>query len=198
MAARREQRLTGRLGDALAALARALSVLPEPGMIIGGIAVIARGVPRVTRDIDATIAGGQLPLPELLERWKYYDLVPRTPDAVEFAHDSQVLLLRHEPSGVDIDVSLAWLPFELEALAAAETVVIDGLRVAMATVEDLLVYKAVAFRPQDQQDIERLVSLHSGEIDLERVRAIVREFAEALEEPERVQELDRIVERARE
>jgi hypothetical protein len=40
---------------ALAACARALRRLARPAMIIGGLAVIARGVPRQTVDIDATI-----------------------------------------------------------------------------------------------------------------------------------------------
>ena len=58
-----------------------------------------------------------------------------------------------------------------------------------------MIYKAVAFRPQDQQDIERLMTLHSKHMDLNRVRTTVAEFAEAVEEPERVTELERIIER---
>jgi hypothetical protein len=87
-------------------------------MIIGGIAVIARGVPRLTRDVGATVAGGALDLAELLRRLAAHELVPRIDDAVPFAEAYQVLLLRHEPSGVDVDLSIAWLPFELDALAA--------------------------------------------------------------------------------
>ena len=46
--------LTSPLGAAVAALARALGTLHVPGMIIGGIAVIAHGEARLTRDVDAT------------------------------------------------------------------------------------------------------------------------------------------------
>jgi hypothetical protein len=42
---------------ALRALANALNEIPALSMIIGGIAVIAAGVPRETIDIDATILG---------------------------------------------------------------------------------------------------------------------------------------------
>jgi len=40
--------LKGPLGEALRAVAEALADLPVPGMVIGGMAAIARGVPRLT------------------------------------------------------------------------------------------------------------------------------------------------------
>jgi len=184
------------LKAAVRAVGAALSDLPVPGMLIGGIAVIARGVPRLTRDVDVTVAGGVLDLPGIVERLRAHDLVPRIEDAVAFASVNQVLLLRHEPSGVDIDVSIAWLPFEREALAASELLEIAGGRIPVARAEDLIVYKAIAFRPQDQQDIERLLALHGARIDLQRVRRTVAEFAQAIEEPERIGDVERLVERA--
>ena len=164
-------------------------------MIIGGIAVIARGVPRLTRDIDATVAGGVMELRQLLDALQEHGIAPRIPDVVAFADANQVVLLTHEPSGVDVDLSIAWLPFELEALAASELLEIAGTRVRVARAEDLVIYKAVAFRPQDQQDIERLLVLHPT-IDLARVRRVVGEFAAALDEPDRVDRLDDIIRRA--
>jgi predicted nucleotidyltransferase len=184
------------LRDAVQAVAGALSALPVPGMIIGGIAVIARGVPRLTRDVDVTVAGTTIAVTDLLDRLRDHRLVPRIEGAAEFASAHQVLLLRHEPSGVDVDVSIAWLPFELDALAAAETLEVAGVRVGVARAEDLIVYKAVAFRPQDQQDIERLLVLHGPAIDLARIRRLVAEFAAALDDPRRLEELERIVRRA--
>ncbi len=187
--------LTGALGTAVQAVSKALAGVTAPGMLIGGIAVIARGVPRTTRDVDATVDGGQLELPQLLHDLARHDIVPRIDDAIVFATQHQVLLLRHSPSGVDVDVSIAWLPFELEAIAAAEKVVLGGVRVSVARAEDLIIYKAVAWRPQDQQDIERLLTLHRRQVDLDRIRRIVAEFAAALENPERSRELDSLIER---
>jgi hypothetical protein len=48
------------LAQALIALNQALRNVGAPYMIIGGVAVIARGVPRLTDDVDATIWGGGL------------------------------------------------------------------------------------------------------------------------------------------
>ncbi|MCH8808020.1 MAG: hypothetical protein IH986_18290 [Planctomycetes bacterium] len=43
--------------EALQALTDALGELPAPAMVIGGVAVIARGIPCSTVDIDATVNG---------------------------------------------------------------------------------------------------------------------------------------------
>ena len=134
-------------------------------------------------------------LSRLLDALGEHAVIPRIQDVVSFAEANQVLLLRHEPSGVDVDLSIAWLPFELEAIAASEQLEIAGTRVAVARAEDLIIYKAVAFRPQDQQDIERLLVLHGATVDLTRIRRIVGEFAAALEEPERTDRLEDIIRR---
>jgi hypothetical protein len=148
------------LKAAVQAVGAALSDLPVPGMLIGGIAVIARGVPRLTRDVDATVAGGAIGLTDMLDRLRAYDLSPRIEDAVEFAAVNQVLLLRHDPSGVDVDISIAWLPFELEAITASEPLELAGARIPVARAEDLIVYKAIAFRPQDQAHHHRIRASH--------------------------------------
>src|SRR5690349_21577801 len=82
-------------------------------VVIGGIAVIARGVPRVTRDVDVAFSGAEVTLTGLLTDLDAAGIIPRIHDAIGFAAQSQVLLSRHAKTGVDIDVSLAWLPFEM-------------------------------------------------------------------------------------
>jgi predicted nucleotidyltransferase len=187
--------LKSTIRDAIRAVAAALAALPARAMIIGGVAVIARGVPRLTRDVDATVDGGGIAVRPLLEALRVHGLVPRIDDVIAFAEANQVLLLVHEGSGVDVDLSIAWLPFELDALAAAEPLEIAGTRVPVARAEDLIIYKAVAFRPQDQQDIERLVSLYRRTVDWTRIRRVVGEFAAALDEPDRLQQLEQIMRR---
>jgi len=184
------------LRESLSALDRALGSIGAPWMVIGGIAVIARGVTRHTADVDATIWAEGLDLDRLMETLAREGMEPRIDDAREFARQRQVLLLRHAPSGTELEISLAWLPFEREALASAERMSLRGERVPVARVEDLVVYKAVAWRDRDRADISRLLESHGDSIDLERVRRIVREFAEALEEPDRIPEFEALAERA--
>jgi hypothetical protein len=183
------------LEAAIEALASALREAGAPFMLIGGVAVIARGVARVTTDVDATVRAEGLALDELSRILARHQIVGRIPDLLEFAHAHQVLLLRHEPTRTPIEVSLAWLPFEEEALARAEPLDLGAGPVPVAVAEDLIVYKAVAWR--DRTDVERLLVQHGDEIDLARVRRIVRDFADALGAPERVGELEAVIRRAR-
>lgn len=181
--------------QALRALAAALEALGQPAMIIGGIAVIARGVPRQTIDIDATVAAAGLDLERSLSTLAAHHITPRIENALAFARERQVLLLRHDPTGTPLEVSLAWLPFETDALGRATVVDFGGVHVRVATAEDLIVLKAVAWRDRDRGDIERLLLLHAADVDLGRVRALVGEFAAALDEPERLGEFDALVRR---
>jgi len=103
-----------------------------------------------------------------------------------------VLLSRHAKTGVDIDVSFAWLPFEMEAIAAASPAMLGAAQLPVAQPEDLVIYKTVAWRPQDQQDIERLLALHGARMNLARVRRHVQELGEAMEE-DRIRALDALI-----
>jgi predicted nucleotidyltransferase len=186
-----------RLVSAVSALERTLARLRVRHMLIGGIAVAARGVRRLTDDVDATFWADGVDLERLLDQLAHDDVVPRIPDAVAFARKSQVLLLRHGATGVDIDLSLAWLPFESEALDRAERMALGRRRVPVASPDDLIVYKAIAARERDRSDVERLLELHGDRIALPRVRRIVAELAEALERPELAVDLERIVQKVR-
>lgn len=167
-------------------------------MIIGGVAVIAAGVPRETIDIDATILGRACELDHLVSILARHDITPRIDDAIAFAQERQVLLLRHDPSGVTVEISFAWLPFEEEALSSAVELDLGGFKVRLARPEDLIVYKAAAWRDRDRADIERLLALHLDRIDFTRVRKLVAEIAAALDDESRVAAFERLVRRAEE
>ncbi|HXV63428.1 MAG TPA: hypothetical protein VEK15_22195 [Vicinamibacteria bacterium] len=63
----------------------------------------------------------------------------------------------------------------------------------LAVDEDLIVYKVVAFRPQDIDDAEKLLDLHTRSIRIPRVRRLVHQFCEVLEDTARLETLDRLL-----
>lgn len=166
------------------------------GMIIGGVAVIALGHSRATTDIDVTIRISAQGLAALVEGLAARGIVPRISDALAFAQARHVLLMRHQASQIDIDVIVALLPFEEEALAHRQLVDFAGVQIAIPRPEDLVIYKMVASRPQDVLDAEALLLRYRDQMDLTRVRRIVGEFAEVVERPELVQELERVIVKA--
>lgn len=182
---------------ALRAASAGLKDARAPAMFIGGVAVIAQGVPRYTADIDATIAIDTREAAKLARTMTKHGFAPRTDDAVAFARRSRVLLLRHAASGVDLDLSFASLPFEHDALTNAETRDYAGVSIRAARAEDLLIYKIIAHRPQDLEDAERLVLLHRTAIDVARVRSVIEEIAEALDDVERAATAERLLRKGR-
>lgn len=155
--------------DALQAVERALTEARLDHMVIGGIAVIAQGIPRHTDDVDATVWAESVDLDRLLAVLASNGIEPRIDDAREFALQNQVLLLRHVPTGTPMEISLSWLPFEREALDRAEAVDFAGVR---------------------------LLVRHGARMNLERIRSVVEQFCTVLEEPERMSLLDEIIARA--
>ena len=144
--------------EALRSVVAALDSLAAPSMIIGGIAVIAAGVPRQTIDVDATVLGREAPLEDVVAALAQHGISPRISNALEFARERQVLLLVHDATGVKIEVSFGWLPFEEEALALlARSKSRSDNSCGEAGRPDR--YKAAAWRDRDKSDIARLLSL---------------------------------------
>lgn len=186
--------VTGSLLGALEALTRALQNANVPAVIVGGVAVSLLGRPRFTRDIDALVDLEETRWPALLEASRLLAIVPRIDDPLEFVRRTRVLLLRHEPSQIDIDVIVGGLPFERAAVASGSWHALGGFDVRLPRAEDLMIMKAIAQRPQDLLDLAALIETHP-EADLSRVRHWVREFSVAATMPSLLEEFDHLIAR---
>ncbi len=164
---------------ALSAVAEALRDLGRPAAVIGGIAVITWGYPRLTSDIDCAVLGHPDEAQEYLRVFKRHGIIPREENVAEFAAQSFVLLLEHEATGVEVDASFAQLNFEATALQAAVEMNFGAARIPVPRVDDLLVYKLIASRPKDLQDAAQLLALHR--VDETSIEATLREFDELLD-----------------
>ncbi|MCI0390253.1 MAG: nucleotidyltransferase [Acidobacteria bacterium] len=167
---------------ALQALFEWLEAEQVPGASIGGVAVSLIAQPRVTQDIDVLVWLEESRWETFIQSGRKYGIVPRINDALDFARQSRVLLLNHEPSSISIDVSLGALEFERELIERAVTLELGGLTMKVPTPEDLVITKAVAQRPKDLADIDAIASA-VPDLDADRVRRWVRQFAEVLEMP---------------
>ncbi len=181
---------------ALRAVAAWLVAEAVPGALIGGVAVALVSRPRTTKDIDVLAFPDEKHLGALLRSAAAHGIVPRVPEALAFAARSRVLLLRHEPTGVPIDFALGALGFERDVVGRAVSLDLGGFSFPVATPGDLVVLKAVAHRPVDAADIDAILSTHP-EVDVAAARRTVAEFAGLLESPEILEDLDRVIARAR-
>lgn len=101
---------------AVRSLQRLIDHFDQQGIIIGGVAVGLLSKPRYTADADAVILLSIIDLEKLLEAAKQEEFIPRYPNASEFARAHRLVALRHEPTGVQVDISLGAMPFEIAGL----------------------------------------------------------------------------------
>jgi hypothetical protein len=167
----------------LQALQNLISDFNDQGVIIGGIAASLLGTPRYTVDLDAVFLVNLDDLPVLLQAATKQGIEPRISDPIPFARKNRVLFLRHVVSGTDIDLILGILPFEIEMVERSNLISIGPIQLRLPTPEDLIILKAVAQRPKDLADIQSIASRHP-DMDKERIRFWVEQFAEALELPD--------------
>jgi hypothetical protein len=181
-----------RLIGAVADLIAWLKDQSVPGAVIGGLAANLLGRPRVTNDVDAVVLLGDLHIDAFLASGARFGFSPRIGDAAAFAAKNRVLLLEHDPSKTDVDISLGILPFEHESVDRASIVTIAGISFPLVSPEDLIIMKALPRRPRDIADIEAVLDAHP-KLDFERVRYWVSQFASVLEAPEILDDLERIL-----
>jgi hypothetical protein len=165
------------------ALQALLETFDQNGVIVGGVAASLLGTPRFTADIDAVFLLGFDDLPILLKEAEKHGIQPRISDVIEFARRSQVVLLRHVASGMDIDLSLGILQFEVEMIERSNLVDIGPTKIRLPTPEDLIIMKAIVRRPKDLTDIQA-ISARFPNLDRPRIRYWIDQFSEALEIPD--------------
>lgn len=170
-----------RLEQAVVDVAKVLGALGVPYMVIGGFAVTVWGEPRLTQDVDITIACE--PSNRELLAHVTRELPARVADPAAFAQMTRVLPVT-TTGGVSVDLILAGLPFEHAAIERAVHVDVGGHPVALCTPEDLIVHKVISERPRDRDDIRGLVRRQGAILDRTYLDPIVEQLAEALAQPD--------------
>jgi hypothetical protein len=137
--------------------------------VIGGMAAGYRSQPRFTKDVDFLLYVPQLSLPPVLEELGEHGFSFDLMTAIrEFTQEHMTVLSYH---GIRIDWLKPVIPAYLHVLerATVETWLDHEIRVASA--EGLILLKLLAFRTQDQLDIENLAAAHRDDLDVAWIQA---------------------------
>jgi hypothetical protein len=168
--------LSAELVLAVDALAESFAARKVRHALIGGLAISMRGRPRLTQDIDFLVDVSQIALPGLLD-----DLVDRG-----FSLEPLVVIKEYVRENITAfkfgPVRVDWLkpvlPLYTRALGDASPLDwSEGHPIRVATAEGLILTKMVAFRPQDQMDIETLLIANRDTIDVSLIREEWSPFA---------------------
>ncbi|MGH7583060.1 MAG: nucleotidyl transferase AbiEii/AbiGii toxin family protein [Gemmatimonadales bacterium] len=162
---------------------------------IGGVANFRWGTPRLTNDLDLTVLSGFGAEAEYAQAL-LAEFAGRIDDPLAFARMNRVVLLRTE-DGFAIDVALGAMPFEADAVARSSTMeLVPGAVLRTCSAEDLIVHKAFAARPQDWVDVEGVILRQQGRLNWPQIWSDLRELTTLKEEPELLDELERVAGRA--
>lgn len=132
-------------------------------VVVGGVAVIAQGAPRFTKDLDICYSTesdnldrlGRM-LVDLKATLRGVDEdVPFVPDGRTLRH-TQILTLHTAEGNLDLLARPDGSPTFKSLKARADKMELDGLEVPVASVTDLIAMKRAAGRPQDVVDLETL------------------------------------------
>lgn len=156
--------LSSALDDLVEVLARAGIAYA----LIGGLATGFRARPRYTKDIDLLVDVPQVALPALLDRLHDRGFTFDARQVIEeFTRHHMAVVWR---DGVRVDMLKPVLPAYRHVLERAVIEPGPATPIRVATAEGLILLKLLAFRLQDQTDIEALVAANRDTLDLDWIR----------------------------
>ena len=164
--------------ELLAALSRVISRWGR-WYVFGAQAVIAYGVPRLSADVDVTLRLEPDDPQGFVADMKTAGFVLRVEDP-EFIRRTRVMPFIHSATAMPLDVVLAGSGLEDEFLERARTLDIGGISVPVIDIQDLIVAKILASRPQDLTDARNLWRIHSHDLDGQSIRETLCLLEEAL------------------
>jgi hypothetical protein len=109
------------------ALQSILTQFNNRGVIIGGVAVSLLGTPRNTADLDAVFLLNFEDIPIFLTEATKQGIEPRVSDPISLPRKNHILRMRHTASGIDNDISLGILPFEIEKVERGRMIAIGSI-----------------------------------------------------------------------
>jgi hypothetical protein len=186
--------MSSAVADVCAGIERAFGPLGVRWYVFGAQAAILFGVRRLTADIDVTVDPGGRATTELVAALAQHGFELRVQNADEFIRATRVVPLRHAASGFPVDLVLAGPGFEDRFFARAITVTIGDVRVPVPRVEDVIVMKVLAGRPKDVEDVVSM--LVANDVDVDAVRADLRELEQLLDQSDLTPVLEAAVRRA--
>lgn len=161
-------------------IAEAFASAQIPYIVIGGQALLLYGDLRMTKDIDITLGVDIDNLDKVVNALPTDCFEILGKDYRTFARQTRVLPIKDKASGIRIDLIFSFSPFEQLAIQRANHIMIGSTTVAYASLEDMLIFKMIAGRPRDIDDVRSMLDKNPY-FDNGYVRRWLREFENAID-----------------
>ena len=151
-------------------------------MVFGGIANSIYGNPRQTFDVDIKFSlESKDKLEQFVEELKSIAiLLPDEP--IQFIKETNVIPI--EIDEVRVDLVVADLPFEIEAIQRSRYVDFSNTKIKVCLPEDLIIQKAVSTREKDWFDIRTIIENQSDKMDWNYLLKHCKDLSNFLSKPE--------------
>lgn len=177
------------VGHLLADLAPALAEIDAAWFLFGAQAAIRYGVARLTADVDVTarLAPGTSAeqMAGALERHGF----SRRFAGQDFMAKTRVAPFVHDATAMPVDIVIAGPGLEDQFLVRAVSTDIEGIRVPVATAEDVVVMKVLAARPKDLEDVVAILA-SAAAFDAAYARTTLQMLSDALGQSDLVPAFD--------
>lgn len=164
-----------------------------PYMIIGGQAVLLYGRPRLTRDIDITLGidtDDFTRLADVCGRLRLH-ILPEEPST--FVRQTRVLPAEEPESRIRVDFIFSFSEYERQAINRATPVTMDNYPVRFASCEDVIIYKMVAGRAIDIEDVRHLLAKNRDRLDYDYLKRWLSEFSALPEYEQTMESFERLL-----
>lgn len=166
------------INQLISRIARTLDENAVPYMIIGGQALLLYGIVRSTRDIDLTLgidSDDYEKIEKICENLGL-NILPENPK--QFVNETRALPAEDSNLHIRIDFIFSFSPFERQAIKRASQKKLAGYNVKFASCEDLIIFKMIAGRAVDIEDVKSLLNKKADSIDYDYIYKWLAEFAQ--------------------
>jgi predicted nucleotidyltransferase len=126
-------------------------------LLVGAYALAAHGFPRATKDIDFFVWATPENAPRLMRALTRFGAPLANISAADFSSEGIIFQIGNSPRRINIITNISGIKFE-QAYANKTAITIEGLKIPVISIDDLLVNKRASGRLQDLADVERLMS----------------------------------------
>ncbi|MEW6608711.1 MAG: nucleotidyl transferase AbiEii/AbiGii toxin family protein [bacterium] len=160
--------ITNILLDIIAKILKITQNEQIPIMFMGGLAISVWAEPRATYDIDGVIDIERSNLENFLKELTKEGFIYDKSNPIKLIQNLPFITLIYpiEEQEIYIDLFLAKSRYSKEALVRKQNVKIGNLTIPVIAPEDTILYKLLAGRTRDIEDIHQILIIQRGKLDL--------------------------------
>src|SRR3989339_1053839 len=159
-----------KIEDVFVALIKLFSKHKIPYMVVGGFAVAFWGEPRLTKDIDLVLATSKDILTNLVDILRDNNYVFHYEELKMLAKLSNRFAIADATNTFRIDLWIPKTQYEQRAFERRINKKYNRDKISLISPEDLILFKLLANRTKDLDDIKGVLARQKGKLDREYLR----------------------------